>query len=461
MAASTLPGRQARYQAIRATTQQLIGGLTAEDCQSQSMPDASPVKWHLAHTSWFFETFVLIPHWPGYQVFDARYRDLFNSYYNTVGPQPVRGQRGLVSRPDLATVQQYRNHVDAAVTAMLSQDPPTAELGALVELGLQHEQQHQELMLTDLQHLFWCNPLAPAYIEPATSNVTAARTEPAAAPLAHACTFAGGLHMIGAEADCGSFTFDNESPRHQVWLQPFELSNRLVTNAEYQHFIDDDGYRNPDLWLSLGWATAQQENWQAPLYWRRSSAGWRRFSLQGEQAIEPEAPVCHVSFFEADAFARWSRARLPLEAEWEIAATSTLAPDVGSRATAGPCRGNLLDSQMLRPRAATPGASPATLQQMFGDVWEWTASAYAPYPGFRTAPGAVGEYNGKFMSQQYVLRGGSCATPADHIRATYRNFFPPHSRWQWSGIRLAHDSATRALRSPSCVPTTNRAQAHD
>ena len=296
MAGSTRAVRQQRYQSIRALTQQLISGLTAEDCQAQSMPDASPVKWHLAHTSWFFETFVLVPHWPGYCVFDARYRDLFNSYYNTVGPQPVRGERGLVTRPDFATVQQYRSHVDAAVAALLNQESITAELGALVDLGLQHEQQHQELILTDLQHLFWCNPLAPTYAEPASHSVatiTAAPTHPVIKNPAHFLTFSGGLQMVGAEVSSGRFAFDNELPRHQVWLAPFELSNRLVTNAEYQQFIDDGGYRNPDLWLSLGWATVQQENWQAPLYWRRSNAGWQRFSLHGEQAIEPDAPVPH------------------------------------------------------------------------------------------------------------------------------------------------------------------------
>lgn len=421
MQVTTAAARLERYQAIRATTQQLVSSLTAEDCQAQSMPDASPVKWHLAHTAWFFETFVLAPHVPGYQLFDARFRELFNSYYNTVGPQPVRGQRGLLTRPDLSTVQCYRSHVDAAVSAMLNQGTLTDEVSALVELGLQHEQQHQELLLTDVQHLFWCNPLAPAY---AAAKPTRIDPMPAAAPQRW-LAFAGGLHVIGAEPSRQTFAFDNEHPHHQVWLEPFTLSNRLVTNAEYQQFIDDDGYQRPDLWLSLGWATAQQEQWQAPLYWRCTNGAWQRFSLHGEQAIEPDAPVCHVSFFEADAYARWRDARLPLEAEWEVAATS-----------AGSAAGNLLASGNLRPCAAT---AADTLQQMLGDVWEWTASAYAPYPGFRSAPGAVGEYNGKFMSQQYVLRGGSCVTPADHIRATYRNFFPPQTRWQWSGIRLARD----------------------
>ena len=272
-----------------------------------------------------------------------------------------------------------------------------------------------------MQHLFWCNPLTPAY---AAAAPTKNDSSPGAAP--RWLAFSGGLHVIGAEPSHHNFAFDNEFPHHQVWLEPFTLSNRLVTNAEYQQFIDDDGYQRPDLWLSLGWATAQHENWQAPLYWRRTNGTWQRFSLHGEQAIEPAAPVCHVSFFEADAFARWRDARLPLEAEWEVAAASA------SSATSG----NLLASGKLRPCAAD---AADTLQQMLGDVWEWTASAYAPYPGFRSAPGAVGEYNGKFMSQQYVLRGGSCVSPADHIRTTYRNFFPPQTRWQWSGIRLARD----------------------
>ena len=443
MQVTTAAARQQRYLDIRATTQSLVGSLSAEDCQAQSMPDASPVKWHLAHTSWFFETFVLVPFCPGYQPFDTSYRELFNSYYNTVGPQPLRGQRGLLTRPDLSMVQHYRSHVDAAISAMLNQDMLTDEVTALVELGLQHEQQHQELMLTDLQHLFWCNPLTPAY---APAKPTRIDTPPA--PPLHWLAFSGGLHVIGAEPSLANFAFDNERPHHQVWLEPFSLSNRLVTNAQYQQFIDDDGYQRPDLWLSLGWATAQQENWQAPLYWHHTDAGWLRFSLHGVQAVEPDAPVCHVSFFEADAFARWSDARLPLESEWEIAAASTMQPT--SR--------NLLASGKLRPCASAADAAPGSLQQMFGDVWEWTASAYAPYPGFRSAPGAVGEYNGKFMSQQYVLRGGSCATPADHIRATYRNFFPPQTRWQWSGIRLARDGHASG---PATLPTHDESSTHE
>ena len=440
MQVTTAAARQQRYLDIRATTARLVAPLTAEDCQAQSMPDASPTKWHLAHTSWFFETFVLAPYCPGYQLFDPGYRELFNSYYNTVGPQPMRGQRGLLSRPDLATILRYRHHVDAAITAMLNQGPLTEAVSALVELGLQHEQQHQELVLTDLQHLFSCNPRRPAYVDATPTSLASFAATVATSTPARWLPFAGGLHAIGAEPGRDSFAFDNELPRHQVWLEPFELADRLVSNAEYQQFIDDAGYQRPDLWLSLGWATAQQENWQAPLYWHRTDAGWQRFSLHGDQAVEPNAPVCHVSFFEADAFARWSNARLPLETEWEVAATSALQPS--SR--------NLLASGNLRPCASAADAAPGSLQQMFGDVWEWTTSAYAPYPGFRSAPGAVGEYNGKFMSQQYVLRGGSCVTPADHIRATYRNFFPPQTRWQWSGIRLARDGhqSSRSATTP-------------
>lgn len=465
MQVTTAAARLERFRAIRATTRQLVSSLTAEDCQAQSMPDASPVKWHLAHTSWFFETFVLAPHVPAYQLFDERYRDLFNSYYNTVGPQPMRGHRGLQSRPDLATVQCYRSHVDAAINAMLLQGTLTDEVNALIELGLQHEQQHQELVLTDLQHLFWCNALAPAYAPAKPTRLDTALVAlvapPAPPPVPAPCwlAFAGGLHVIGAEPSRHSFAFDNECPHHQVWLEPFTLSNRLVTNAEYQQFIDDDGYQRPDLWLSQGWATAQQENWQAPLYWRCVNGAWQRFSLHGEQALEPAAPVCHVSFFEADAFARWRDARLPLEAEWEVAATSALHGQLGRDGAGSGSQGNLLASGELRPCAATAGATTGTLQQMLGDVWEWTASAYAPYPGFRSAPGAVGEYNGKFMSQQYVLRGGSCVTPADHIRATYRNFFPPQTRWQWSGIRLARDGhashSEQATRQPHHESSTH------
>jgi len=402
----------ARFAAIRSVTEQLAAPLSAEDCALQSMPDASPVKWHLAHTTWFFETFLLERFARGYRPFDASFRVLFNSYYNGVGDKHPRPERGLISRPDLATVHAYRAHVDAAMQPMLHDPPPGA--ASLLELGLNHEQQHQELILSDVLHLFSRNPAWPAY----------RARPPVAAGTADEMTwrrFAGGLVDVGHDGD--GFAFDNEAPRHRVFLTPFELASRPVTNAEFAEFIADDGYRRPELWLSLGWDTVVARGWRTPLYWQRNGERWQSFSLHGMNDIDPHAPVCHVSFFEAEAYARWAEARLPTEFEWEHAASAL------------PIEGNFSDAGVLRPlpqRAAI---------QMFGDVWQWTRSEYAPYPGFRVAPGAVGEYNGKFMCGQYVLRGGSCATPRSHIRATYRNFFPPDARWQFSGLRLARDMA--------------------
>ncbi len=378
----------------------------------QSMPDASPAKWHLAHTTWFFEKFVLER--------DADYRSshpewhyLFNSYYQSVGPMHARPQRGLLSRPGIAQIYDFRERVDEAVSERLHRGVD-AETLAVIELGLEHEQQHQELLLTDIKHAFAMNPLLPAYTaRPAPRNTADTVT----------LDFIAGREGIVEIGHQGrDFAFDNEGPRHRVLLQPHALANRLITNAEYAEFVHDGGYDEPSLWLSDGWDVVRRENWQRPIYWREDRTS--EFTLAGEQAIDPHAPVSHVSYFEADAFARWAGARLPTEAEWESAAVSL------------PVQGNLLDERALHPRAA---AQQSGLLQMFGDVWEWTSSPYVSYPGFRPLAGALGEYNGKFMCGQWVLRGGSCATPREHIRASYRNFFPPHARWQFMGIRLGQD----------------------
>ncbi len=393
----------------------------------QSMPDASPAKWHLAHTTWFFETFILTEQLARYRVFDPEYRLLFNSYYKTLGSHPARQQRGTFSRPSFGEVLRYRAHVDEAMQRLLASAPPP-EILALVELGIHHEQQHQELILTDILHAFWSQPLRPAYAPPLPEHGS-----PAQSPLrwiAHP----GGMVEIGASGE--GFAFDNERPRHAALLLPYRLASRLATNAEYLDFIHDKGYQRPELWLSDGWDTVCREGWRAPLYWERTGEQWCEFTLHGMVPLNPAAPVGHVSYYEADAFARWSGARLPLENEWEQAA--------GDRTIAG----NLLESWTLEPRPsiATSGSSARAKDQLsedqlFGDCWEWTASAYLAYPGFRPAAGTVGEYNGKFMCNQFVLRGGSFATSASHLRATYRNFFPPHVRWQFMGIRLAsHES---------------------
>ncbi len=405
-----------RYTLVRAATVRLTADLTPEDALVQSMPDASPAKWHLAHTAWFFETFLLEPSLADYRPFDPDFGYLFNSYYEAVGPRHARPERGLLTRPGLERVMGYRTHVDRAMTAMIETLPDTELASAipLITLGLQHEQQHQELILMDIKHAFSRNPLEPTFRERTIRGAVAA-------PPVRWSPVEGGLRRIGHDGD--GFAFDNEGPRHKVWLEPFALADRLVTAGDYLAFIDDGGYRRPEFWLSDGWAAVQAHGWSAPLYWREEAPGaWSMFTLEGRRPLDPNEPVCHLNFYEADAFALWAGARLPTEAEWEVAAE-----------TASP----LAEALHLHPNAASDGAGP---RQLFGEVWQWTSSAYRPYPGFRAAPGAVGEYNGKFMSGQMVLRGSACVTPPGHARITYRNFFPPDARWAFSGLRLARDA---------------------
>jgi ergothioneine biosynthesis protein EgtB len=388
-----MSARLGRYRAVRAHTEALAAALTPEDQCVQSMPDASPAKWHRAHTTWFFEQFVLIPRMPEYRPFDQRFAYLFNSYYEMVGSRHPRPQRGLLTRPNGAEVAAYRAHVDEAMERLLTADLP-GHLAALIELGVQHEQQHQELLLTDILHAFAQNPLAPA--------ACPGWQEDAGVPgPTRMIALPGGMTEIGHAG--GGFAFDNEGPRHAVHLQPFRIADRLVRNSEWLAFVEDGGYRTPTLWMSDGWDTCRIQGWEAPLYWRRNDGGWQQMGLGGLALLESAAPVRHVSWYEADAFTRWTGARLPAEAEWEVA-------------------------------SADPGLREAT-----GHVWQWTASAYRPYPGFRLPEGAVGEYNGKFMVNQMVLRGGSLATPSGHARPSYRNFFHPDRRWQFSGLRLARD----------------------
>jgi ergothioneine biosynthesis protein EgtB len=410
-----------RYRAIRGVTTRLCQTLSSEDCSAQSMPDASPAKWHLAHTAWFFETFVLRRQDPGYSVFHPRFEFLFNSYYNSIGAQYSRPDRGLLTRPPLEEIGRYRAHVDSAVTSLLD-DPGRLDEEALdiVELGLHHEQQHQELLLTDIKHLFGQNPLAPVF---------RATKQPQAVPIQSLDwhSFEAGLVEIGSAGS--DFAFDNESPRHRVFIERYALASRPIRNGEFAAFIEDDGYARPEFWLSEGFAKIQEEGWRAPLYWLRHEQKWWNFTLGGLRPVAMEEPVCHVSYYEADAFARWAGCRLPSEAEWENAAADV------------PIEGNFLEAGRFQPEAAPrpPSAGRDAPLQLFGDVWEWTASAYHPYPGFRIAEGAIGEYNGKFMSNQMVLRGGSCVSPRSHLRPSYRNFFYPAARWQFSGLRLARD----------------------
>lgn len=414
----TAPSREVlvrRYSDVREATMRLAAPLSAEDAVVQSMPDASPAKWHLAHTTWFFETFVLRPHVSGYRAYDERWGFLFNSYYEALGPRQPRPLRGLLSRPSLDEVRAYRRAVDEAVVGALDRGALDGNAAALdaVELGVNHEEQHQELLLTDIQHAFYANPLRPTY--------RAAERSPASDVPRNKewIEHSGGVVSIGYGGS--EFAFDNERPVHRVHLEPFALSSRRTTCGEFAEFIADGGYRRAELWLSDGWAAVKEGDWQAPLYWERQGSTWTRFSLHGKIPVDANAPVCHVSYYEADAFARWSGARLPTEAEWEIAA----------RESAGSAHGQFAESGRFAPEVEAPTAG------LLGSTWTWTQSPYVAYPGFLPDPGALGEYNGKFMVNQIVLRGGSCCSPRAHLRVTYRNFFYPTARWQVSGIRLA------------------------
>ena len=415
-----------RFQQVRAQTERLIEPLSAEDCQLQSMPDASPAKWHLAHITWFFETFVLERYEAGFKPFDAGFRVLFNSYYNGVGDKYPRPMRGLISRPSLQEVLAYRRQVNARVLDVIARigDVERMELAQLISLGLQHEQQHQELLLSDIQHALSFNPQRPAYAKrwPLTST--------APQPLRWH-RYDGGLVQHGFDGGLdGEFAFDNETPRQPVYIAPFELGSRLVTNGEMMEFMTDKGYERPELWLSMGWDWVQAGQHGMPLYWQGNAGHYRHFTLQGLQVVDPNTPVCHVSYFEADALARWAGARLPTEFEWELAARMLPATSAKS--------GNFVETSAYHPLPQQHAGMDAPAQ-MLGDVWEWTQSNYNPYPGYQPWEGLVGEYNSKFMCNQFVLRGGSCATPQSHIRASYRNFFPPDAQWQFSGLRLARD----------------------
>ncbi|GHH59193.1 ergothioneine biosynthesis protein EgtB [[Pseudomonas] boreopolis] len=412
-------GLLAAFVQARGLTARLAAPLSAEDAMVQSMEDASPAKWHLAHTTWFFERFVLRSD-PRYRPFEPAWDYLFNSYYQSVGPMHARPRRGLLSRPSLQQVRDYRSAVEEAVIERLQRGALDADALDIVQLGIQHEQQHQELLLTDIKHALWSNPLQPAYrddLRLPRAGTSTLRWLPRGERIA----------QIGADAwpAAASFAYDNESPRHRVLVPAHALASRPVNNREYQDFVDDGGYAQPSLWLSDGWAAVQAQGWRRPLYWHED--GLREFTLGGWRERDPDAPVCHLSLFEADAFARWAGARLPTEAEWEQAATGVAV------------HGNFVEDELLHP-VSVP-ASDAGLQQLYGNVWEWTGSAYLPYPGFRPWQGALGEYNGKFMNAQWVLRGGSCATPREHVRASYRNFFQPAARWQFAGVRLARDLA--------------------
>ncbi|MFG1349286.1 ergothioneine biosynthesis protein EgtB [Xanthobacter autotrophicus] len=408
-----------RFQRVRALSEDLARDLHPEDQTVQSMPDASPTKWHLAHVSWFFETFILVPHLPGYTVAHPQFAYLFNSYYEAAGARHARFARGLITRPAVEEVAAYRGRVTAAMGELISTAGEAAftAIAPLLDIGINHEQQHQELILMDILNLFAANPLRPAYRPSAAASA-------GSAPDLAFFDCPGGIFEIGHAGP--GFAYDNEGPRHEVLLRPFRLASRAVTNAEWIAFMEDGGYGRPDLWLADGWARVKAGEYAAPLYWEKTAAGWEAMTLGGQHPVELAAPVVHVSYYEADAYARWAGRRLPTEAEWEVAARPV------------PVCGNVLESGALRPLPAAPMADhPA---QLYGDVWEWTQSPYVAYPGYRPAPGALGEYNGKFMCSQMVLRGGCCATPEGHARATYRNFFYPHQRWPFAGLRLAEDA---------------------
>ncbi len=409
-----------RYQHVRGRTETLCEPLEYEDYLLQSMPDASPVKWHLAHTTWFFETFILTPNLANYRPFHPQFGFLFNSYYEAVGPRWPRPQRGLLSRPTVDEIHHYRKHVDEQVLRLLRTAPPEVlgRVASPLELGLHHEQQHQELILADLKHAWAANPLHPVYREAKADDNS---TPPGPAWV----TFPGGLVEIGH--DGAGFVFDNESPRHQVFLRPFRLANRLTTNEDYLAFRADGGYDRPEFWLSDGWAARKAGDWTTPLYWHEQDGYWFAVTLAGLRPLDPRAPVCHVSYYEADAFARWAGTRLPTEVEWETAAAGLTPP------------GHFQDAGRFHPAVAPAADDRGPVFQLFGDVWQWTSSPYVGYPGYQPSAGALGEYNGKFMCNQLVLRGASCATPRSHARPTYRNFFPPDARWQFSGIRLAKE----------------------
>ncbi len=406
-----------QYQQIRQFTEELCEPLVTEDYIIQAMPDVSPTKWHIAHVSWFFETFLLRDYDPSYKLLNETYPYLFNSYYVSAGNRWTRANRGLLSRPTVADVYQYRRYVDEHMLNFLEKiDEDTAqEITPLMDIGFNHEQQHQELMLTDIKYNFSINPLYPVYRPYKT-------VKHGRIPTLGWVAYEAGVYHIGHHGD--GFIFDNEAPRHRVFAERFQLSNRLITNGEFMEFIQDGGYEKTLLWLSMGWDAVQTNGWQAPLYWEKVDGTWYHYTLAGLRELDLDEPVTHVSYYEADAFARWAGARLPTEAEWEIAAQPL------------PIQGNFVDDRHYHPIPLNepPTAFPA---QMYGDVWEWTASHYSPYPGYEPAPGSIGEYNGKFMANQFVLRGGSCATMANHIRPTYRNFFPGHARWQFMGFRLA------------------------
>lgn len=404
-----------RYREVRERTEQLCAPLETEDFVIQSMPDASPTRWHLAHTAWFFETFVLAK-LPRYRPFHPEYSHLFNSYYNAVGPKWSRPARGVLSRPTVADILRYRAHVDEMMDNLFRSEALTPEQAEVIELGLHHEQQHQELILTDIKHALWCNPLCPVY-QPKLVEAVDFRVH-------EWLSFPAGVVAIGSDRQ--AFAYDNEGPRHQVYLNGYRLANRLVTNGEYLEFMGDRGYERPELWLADGWSLCQEERWQAPLYWELDNVGqWWQTTLTGVRPIEPNEPVCHISYYEASAYARWAGARLPSEAEWEHAALTQ------------PVQGSFHEAGRLHPGDADEVDGP--LRQLFGEAWHWTASPYVAYPGYTPLAGALGEYNGKFMCNQLVLRGASCVTPRSHARHTYRNFFPANARWQFTGFRLAKD----------------------